>query len=242
MGYHSLGCIDHIVSEVQQNKFSVSHISSDCLPSLYSEEAWAAFAGSWDELFPDQYMADNGHYRLRRYQVYEWDVVAQRFSENPDQRHYQSRQYNLLNGGVFREYEPFETEVRENPSFLSLRELTASVAHKLKPTVTQWHIEAHQFRILGSAEEAGHPVPEGMHKDGVDYVFVFFIDRQAVRGGVSKVYDEQKRLVATHELTQPRELMVIDDHRVWHHVTPIYPRKDAEPAYRDVVVLTFKAI
>lgn len=236
-----MNCIDQIVSEVQQRKFSVSRISSECLPALYSEQDWRAFAHSWDELLPDDYMGDEGHYRLRRYQVYEWDVAAQHFTLNPDQRHYQSRRYNALNGGVYRKYQPFDEEIRENPTFLGLRDLTAAIAQRLKSSVKHWHIEAHQFRILGFPTEAGHPVPEGMHKDGVDYVFVFFIDRQFVRGGVSKVYDENKQVVATCQLTTPRALMVIDDQRVWHHVTPIYPQSNESPAYRDVVVLTFKA-
>lgn len=187
-------------------------------------------------------MGDNGEYRQRRYQVYEWLVENNQFELNPDQRHYQSRRYNALNGGVFREFEPFEPFIQANKAFLGLRELASGIAHQLKPSVAQWHIEAHQFRIIGSTSVAGHPVPEGMHKDGVDYVFVFFIDRQSVRGGVSKVYDENKQLIASCQLSLPRELMVIDDQHVWHHVTPIFPSTDTASAHRDVVVLTFKSV
>ena len=41
---------------------------------------------------------------------------------------------------------------------------------RLVPETDNWHIEAHQFRIEARVGEHGKPTPEGMHRDGVDYV------------------------------------------------------------------------
>ncbi len=234
-------CLDQIVSQVRQRHFAVQPLSADCAASLYQANDWQQFRRSWDHLLPDQYMGDRGRYRARRYQVFEYSTESQSLTINPDQRHYQARDYNRLNGGIYRVYEPFTHETLINRAFLTIQRLTIATARRLKPGVKQWHIEAHQFRIYASGEEVGRPVPEGLHKDGVDFVFVFFVQRVNVRGGVSKIYSEDSQILATHQMRSSRELMVIDDRELWHHVTPIYPCISRQQAYRDVLVLTFKA-
>src|SRR6185437_8355479 len=63
-------------------------------------------------------------------------------------------------------------EIRREPhqphyqSLAYSRELFGTLA----PTTRRWHIEVHQFRIEARADEAGEPTPEGVHRDGVDYV------------------------------------------------------------------------
>ena len=52
-----------------------------------------------------------------------------------------------------------------------------------------WKIEMHQFRIEPSPRESGKPTPEGMHRDGVDWVFVGLIARTGVAGGVTGIGD-----------------------------------------------------
>jgi len=69
---------------------------------------WPAFAASWTDLGPDTYMADGGRYRKRRHAVFA--VGADGMARQPAQPHYQSRDYNTLNGGIERWFEPV-TEV-----------------------------------------------------------------------------------------------------------------------------------
>ena len=40
-----------------------------------------------------------------------------------------------------------------------------------------WHVEVHQFRIEARSGQEGRPTPEGMHRDGVDYVLVLLVNR-----------------------------------------------------------------
>ena len=61
---------------------------------------WPAFAASWNDLGPDTYMADGGRYRKRRHAVFA--VSAGGIVRQPAQPHYQSRDYNTLNGGIER--------------------------------------------------------------------------------------------------------------------------------------------
>ena len=57
---------------------------------------------------------------------------------------------------------------------------------RLSPT-RAWHIEVHQFRIEARPGEPGQPTPEGMHRDGVDFVLVLLVRRQNVRSGVTSI-------------------------------------------------------
>ncbi|MDR3415037.1 MAG: 2OG-Fe dioxygenase family protein, partial [Nevskia sp.] len=65
---------------------------------------WETFAASWNDLGLDTYMADGGRYRKRRHAVF---LVGEGGAERqPAQPHYQSRDYNTLNGGIERWFEP----------------------------------------------------------------------------------------------------------------------------------------
>src|SRR5436305_1335174 len=79
---------------------------------------WTAFAQSWDRLAVDTYMADGGRYRRRRHAVYAAtaDGAIVRQSHQP---HYQSLDYNPLNGGVARWFEPVEPAVADGPTILA---------------------------------------------------------------------------------------------------------------------------
>jgi hypothetical protein len=43
-------------------------------------------------------------------------------------------------------------------------------------------------------------------------------------------------------LTQPFDAALVEDRRVMHGVTPVTPIDPTLPAYRDVLVVTFRAI
>ena len=61
---------------------------------------WDDFARSWDDLGLDTYMADGGRYRKRRHAAFRATVDG--VLRKPAQPHYQSRDFNALNGGVAR--------------------------------------------------------------------------------------------------------------------------------------------
>jgi hypothetical protein len=64
---------------------------------------WSDFANSWNDMPLDQYMADGGRYRRRRYAVFTAPSKNGEILLEPHQPHYQSLNYNTLNGGIARE-------------------------------------------------------------------------------------------------------------------------------------------
>ena len=142
---------------------------------------WESFARSWDDLGLDTYMADGGRYRKRRHAVFHATTDA--INRKPPQPHYQSRDYNTLNGGIARWFEPMLPPVADGPAFQTiLRHCTQLFDGLTTPSAPGWHVEAHQFRIEARPGQAGQPTPEGMHQDGVDWVLVLMIGRDTSSG------------------------------------------------------------
>ncbi|MFC3126666.1 2OG-Fe dioxygenase family protein [Pseudoroseomonas globiformis] len=207
-----------------------------------SGAAWSAFAASWDNLRPDEFMADKGRYRLRRHAVWRLEPGDPSPRRAPHQPHYQSLNNNPLNGGVQRWFAPVDDAVAKGPALDALLCGARSVFDRLVPGAV-WHVEAHQFRIQARADEAGKPTPEGMHRDGVDYVMVTLIGRENVAGGVTAIrIDGQEGEAASFTLTEPLDSVLLDDRRVWHGVTPVVPLDAAREGHRDVLVLTFRRL
>jgi hypothetical protein len=98
----------------------------------------------------------------------------------------------------------------------------------------------HQFRIEARAGEAGRPTPEGAHRDGVDWVLVMLVARENVAAGVTDIFDPAGGALGSFTLLEPFDAVFIDDHRVFHGVTAIEPVDPTRPAFRDVLVTTFR--
>ena len=207
---------------------------------------WDAFARSWDDLGPDVYMADGGRYRKRRHAVYAVTPAAIR--RQPAQPHYQSRDYNQLNGGIQRWFAPIVVEDGEGSALGAILHLCRDMFDALvppaapgaHPAVHPWHVEVHQFRIEARVGEPGLPTPEGMHRDGVDWVLVLLIGRQNVASGETRISDLPGNPLGSFTLTDPMDAAWVDDNRVKHGVTPIEPLDPSLPAYRDALVVTFR--
>lgn len=195
---------------------------------------WARFADSWNDLGPDLYMADGGRYRRRRHAAFA--LKDGRFLRRPHQPHYQSRDYNPLNGDVQRWFDPVLPPVADGAA---MQAILAFCAESFTLSRGHHHVEVHQFRIEARPGEAGRPTPEGMHRDGVDHVLVMLIERRNVAQGVTRIGSPEGKPLGQFTLTQPGDTMLIDDHRILHGVTEIAPLDPDRPAWRDALVVTF---
>ena len=200
---------------------------------------WTAFAGSWDHLEVDAYMADGGRYRRRRHAVYaagaSGEIVRGRASP-----HYQALDYNPLNGGVARWFTPIAPAVGDGASMRAILAFSRDLFHRLAPGTRQWAIEVHQFRIEARPGAEGRPTPEGMHRDGVDYVLVLLVNRINIVSGTTAILGPDGQERGRFTLTQPLDAALVDDARVSHGVTPVQAVDASAPGYRDVLVVTFK--
>jgi hypothetical protein len=198
---------------------------------------WPAFAASWDDLGLDTYMADGGRYRKRRHAAFR--AGPDGIIRKANQPHYQSRDFNALNGGIARWFEPMLDTAAETAAFQGIMRYCTDLFDSLTPAPA-WHVEAHQFRIEARSNAAGQPTPEGMHQDGVDWVLVLMVDRENIAEGETSIHGLDRSLLGSFTLREPLDSALVDDHRVFHGVTAVRALDPARPAHRDVLVLTFR--
>jgi hypothetical protein len=201
---------------------------------------WRSFADSWADLAVDTYMADGGRYRRRRHAVFAVndEGLVRRLEHQP---HYQSTDYNPIHGGIARWFEPITDPVANGASLQTILKFCAGLFGGLAPSTASWKVEVHQFRIEARAGEEGRPTPEGLHRDGVDYVLVLLIDRQNIASGTTSIHALDGRTLGDFTLTRPLDAALLEDRTVSHGVTPVLAVDPDKPAYRDVLVVTFLA-
>ena len=189
----------------------------------------------WGNLPRDPYLKDGGRYRSRRHASYE--IKGEGLTLVPHRAHWQSLDYNALHGGIERWFEPIQSELLSNLAWQSVLLGLAHILNGLKP-INTWFVEAHQFRI-DTTDGIGRPTPEGAHRDGVDFVAVFLLDRSGIKGGETRIFDTSGSAGLRFTLTQPWSLLLMNDQRMIHESTPIQPLE--KYGYRDTLVLTYRS-
>jgi hypothetical protein len=196
---------------------------------------WHEFGAAWDHLPKDPYLLDGGKYRYRRYSVFHYQ--HKQLSVLAIEPHFQARSYNTIHGGIDRHLATWKNASIHNPV---LQKIIAWVTQKISTINSQaWRIQAHQFRIVAARDQQGKPTPEGIHKDGADYIFIMLLQRKNIQGGVNHIYDNQKQVLAETTLENSADCILLDDAAVYHYVSEISVLNHNKVALRDVLVLTF---
>jgi hypothetical protein len=133
-------------------------------------------------------------------------------------------------------FAPIRPSIADGPSLRHILDFGRKVFEGVAPGKRDWQIEVHQFRIEARVGEAGEPTPEGVHRDGVDYVLVLMIDRENIESGTTTIHALDGALLGSFTLAR------VVDTRVYHGVTAVTALDPDQPAHRDVLVATFKAI
>ena len=226
----------HVNSLLKSRGFCVLNASGVTQWLNCSTEDLASLSPSWNNLPHDNYLKDGGHYRRRRHSSF---VVQNGHCEQvPHRAHWQPLDYNALHGGMERWFEPIlDTTIMQSAWSKIIRKLATTADELYENKVKKWCIEAHQFRI-DTTDGIGRPTPEGAHRDGVDWVAVFMVNRQGIKGGETRVFEADGPLGERFTLSEPWSLLLLNDARMIHESTPIQPL--AESGYRDTLVVTLR--
>jgi hypothetical protein len=211
----------------------------EALAAVGALSDWPMFAASWNDLPLDEYLAEGQRCRRRRFAVYRV-AAGHTVERQPHQAHYQHPDYNALFGGIERWFAPMAEDVGAGPSVLTILRFCDRLFRSRMPSAGTWHVEVHQFRIEARSATPGHPTPEGVHRDGVDFVLVLLIDRENIVSGTTTVYTADGDPLGSFTLTDPLDGALVDDSRVAHGVTPITALDRSRPGHRDVLVVTFR--
>ncbi|MEP0912720.1 2OG-Fe dioxygenase family protein [Leptolyngbya sp. GB1-A1] len=186
---------------------------------------------SFANLPADPYL--EGGYRFRR--LSHFIVNGDRLIQQPHRRIFQSRQYNPLLGDVVREYAELEDELIQQEVFQRLVWEFYQFCQLCSPYK---EIGVHQIRTVASAQKMGNPAPEGIHRDGVDLVGIFSVDRHNIRGGETHLYqNKQDKQPVFSKVLHPGEFLVFKDDQYFHYTSPVKAIGYGQGT-RDVFVLT----
>jgi hypothetical protein len=230
--------LTEIEEQILTNGFSILTEGEFQNKLFFEKSIWQEFRDSWNNLKLDTYMNDNGKYRHRRYSEFQYNQISRNLLEKPGEPHYQQKNFNQLNGGTNRYYEPLEYKTKANLVFVSIIDFCIKLFTELKPN-RDWHLEVHQFRITTNSDFCGLPTPEGIHRDGVTYAFIMLAGKENVMGGESYIYDNQKQPIFNYILENPLDCAFLDDINLRHSVSPITPLASDKEGYRDTLVITF---
>ncbi|MCD6047734.1 MAG: hypothetical protein K0S08_1381 [Gammaproteobacteria bacterium] len=209
--------------------------------SFVQHPLWQQFVDSWKILPIDPYMLDNGKYRRRRFGQFKLDTRTNNVVWVGNNAFFQAKEYNSLNGGIARQFEPLMEDIRNSEI---LAQLIRHFANKL-PLVnqaTKWLVNIHQIRIECNSNVAGKATPEGIHQDGHQYVAQILITRKNIAGGESILYSSPEQELTKKTLENPLDTIFVNDKKVWHAVTPIIPAIDKEAGFRDMLLLDYNTL
>jgi hypothetical protein len=202
---------------------------------------WNDFAQHWGRLTLDQFMADGGTYRMRRYGAFE-SAMDRSLHLLAHTTYEQPLYINNLNGGVERVFDPLESSFVQHTVLRNILRVLLEIVSCAEGRETVWNIRLHPYRIVAKPGVPGQPTPEGLHRDGVDYIVTMMVDRHNVEGGESTFTDEKGIPKASVTLNRPMNFAIANDTRMLHSVTPVTPSDVHREAHRDVLVIAFTKV
>ncbi len=185
----------------------------------------------FSDLPADPYLEGNYRFRrLSRFKLSEGSLV-----KLAHDCLFQGKEYNPLLGDVVREYSELDDALIELEDFqkvvLEFFDF-CNVCSALK------EVGVHQIRTVASEGEIGQPAPEGIHRDGVDLVGIFCINRERIEGGETHLYKSKDSKPILSKILNPGELLVFNDHQFFHFTAVVRAISSQEKGIRDVFVLT----
>jgi len=209
--------LDEIKSSLDIKEFCIFDTTrviqwTDCL-----KEELDDLSTAWNNLPEDKYLKDKGHYRHRRHSnfIFKNNILTQ----VPHRTHWQPIEFNARHGGMKRWFEPVLRSTLIKPAWIKILSKFASNINELHGDIDiNWCIEA--------------------HRDSVDFVAVFMLNRNNIKGGKTRIFEANGSRGERFTLNEPWTIIILDDSKVIHESTPIQPLTNK--GHRDTLVITLR--
>jgi hypothetical protein len=100
-------------------------------------------------------------------------------------------------------------------------------------------VRIHQIRVVASAKVPGLPAQEGIHQDGTDFLTLHLVRRRNIVGAKTTIYDLNRKPIQSFTLREPLDSLILEDPRIMHGVTPVYPADKRAVGTRDLLGVDF---
>jgi len=230
----------NIQSDILKQGFSFVH--ADEIPiSDDIQAAWQNLRDDYSALPRDNYLPDNGLYRYRRYDRFYFYPATGELAMLPHQDYFQGRDINQVTGGIVRQFAPLTAETANNPFLHALIRFDFSQFPLIDNDMKYhaWQVDVHQIHVVAQAGAQGHPTPEGVHRDGAEFVTVHLAQLENASGGTVSIYDDYKNHLASFTLDHILDSYLFNDTILWHGVTPITSTDGVDAAQRGILTFDF---
>lgn len=187
---------------------------------------------SYDSCPVDEYMGNGTrHKRFAQYRLHPADSSDSWEFERLEHRDYTAfKKFNPVGGGMRRTYEPIEVD------FTPL--ISLAIAGLELDRSEDWQINVHQNRSCAEAETPAPLTPEGVHKDGHEFVMIAVLRKVNVAGALTRLWVPGEDKPFWTGTLEERQAVLLDDRAIAHDVTDVQTA-NGEPAHRDIVIVAF---
>lgn len=225
--------------DLETQHYSLIRSSELSIPDTLRQD-WLSLAIDYASLPVDAYLPNNGKYRFRRYGRYYFMPSSEELLPLPHEDYFQSTDINSVTGGIVRKFAPLSDTIFSNKFLQELIRFDFRhfpIAEQLK--TEPWDVHVHLIRVTANAGESGHPTPEGMHKDGAEFVTVHLAELVNADGGAVTIYDNDKQELVSYQLDQVMDFYLFNDDMLWHKANPITPIDPAHQAVRSILTFDY---
>jgi hypothetical protein len=188
---------------------------------------------SYDNCPVDDYM---GHgTRFKRFAQYRLLPDKERedgwnFERLPHRDYTTFKKFNPVAGGIKRGYEPIEAD------------FTALIEHGAVELgldrSEDWQINVHQNRSKAQVGDPAPLTPEGVHRDGHEFVMIAVLRRVNVAGAVTRLWNDGESEPFWTGTLEAGQAVLLDDRAIAHDVSDV-ESADGNPANRDILIVAF---
>lgn len=236
----NITAVKDIRSEIAQSGYSLLradelHISDEL------RQSWLSLTIDYADLPADEYLPNGARYRFRRYGRFRFSPRDGALARLPHEDYFQSVEINSVTGGIIRKFAPLLDTTFGNRFLHELirfdfAQFPIEDAVQLRE---DWEVHVHVIRVTADLNKRGHPTPEGIHRDGANFVTVHLAELVNARGGAVSIYDDDRRLLTTFRLETVLDSYLFDDQKLWHAADPIFPVAEKHGAIRSILTFDF---
>jgi len=229
-----------IHDDIAQRGYSV--VPASAIDPVHTHGAfWDALRSEYPLMPADNHLPGNGKYRFRRYDRFYFHPVTGELRALPHEDYFQSTDINAVTGGIIRRFAPLTPEIIANPFLHEMIrfDFAQFPMHEEAWKTQPWQVDAHMIYVTSEPGAAGHPTPEGVHRDGAEFVTVHLAALDNASGAVVTVYDDNKRPLESFQLDHIMHSYLFEARILWHGVTPLVPANGQTRAARGILTFDY---
>ncbi|MEO1443697.1 MAG: 2OG-Fe dioxygenase family protein, partial [Chloroflexota bacterium] len=205
-----------IYGDLLRDNYSIIHAADLHMPA-HLQTAWQRLQSEYPAMPADNFLPGNAAYRFRRYDSFTFFPSTGELTLKPHKTYFQDTDINHVTGGIIRDFAPLTETIASNPFLHELIRFDfARFPADAAMRNGEWRVDVHLIRVVAQTGETGHPTPEGIHRDGAEFVTVHIAELDNVSGGEVSIYDDAKNHLASFTLQNVMDAYLFRDSVLWH--------------------------